>query len=185
MCVTLDPVAFDDPGTVTLWHYDDLATEWSPITTSLVDDVVCGQTDTFSQFAVLEPERPPRSRTLDPGFGTRRRVHHNLAAGPAAALNETFVDSIVQPDGKVLVLANADTGGNNYDFEIVRYDVDGALDPTFGGGAGYVQLDLGPNDYAMAFALGPDGSIGVVGASTVNATYQGVIFRLDPTATAT
>lgn len=64
----------------------------------------------------------------------------------------------IQQDGKILLAGTA-----AYDFALVRYTADGALDSTFGVG-GWVRTDLlGSDDQANALAIQPDGCIIVVG----------------------
>ncbi|MEZ6095169.1 MAG: delta-60 repeat domain-containing protein [Pirellulaceae bacterium] len=74
---------------------------------------------------------------------------------------------VVQPDGKVLV--GVYNGGSNNlagDYALIRYNADGSLDTTFGGGDGVVKLDpsfgLG-NDGLGEIALQSDGKIVVSG----------------------
>jgi uncharacterized delta-60 repeat protein len=67
----------------------------------------------------------------------------------------------LQPDGK-MILAGVTSGP---DILVARIRPRGALDPTFGGGDGYVTLDLGGSEFANDVAVQPDGKIVVVGSS--------------------
>ena len=71
----------------------------------------------------------------------------------------------IQPDGKIVAAGYSDAGGNR-DFALVRYNADGSLDTTFGGG-GKVLTDFGAasDDDAVRVALQPDGKIVVAGYS--------------------
>ena len=110
---------------------------------------------------------------LDPLFGGTGVVKLNVATGAGnTPLDEDVADSVVQPDGKVVVLATVDTGvfldsgtgnGNDKDIELVRFNVDGSLDTTFGGGAGYAQVNLGAFDGATSVALDAAGGLVVAG----------------------
>ncbi|WP_051385046.1 T9SS type A sorting domain-containing protein [Flavobacterium enshiense] len=69
----------------------------------------------------------------------------------------------IQSDGKV-VMAGSTWDGFQYDFALVRYNINGSLDNTFGNN-GKVITDLGGyhDDYATAMTLQKDGKIIVAG----------------------
>lgn len=53
-----------------------------------------------------------------------------------------------------------------HDFALARYNMDGSLDPSFGGsGAGKVTTDLGGEDSALGLVLDPLGRIVVAGST--------------------
>ena len=69
----------------------------------------------------------------------------------------------VQADGGILV-AGSGRNGSSYDFVLVRYNVDGSLDTSFGGGDGIVTTDIaGGNDYGRSVTVQGDGGILVAG----------------------
>ena len=71
----------------------------------------------------------------------------------------------VQPDGKIVV-AGSSHNGSNYDFALVRYNADGSLDTSFGGGAGKVVTPLGSSDdVGHSVQVQSDGKIVVAGVS--------------------
>src|SRR5688500_8189370 len=73
--------------------------------------------------------------------------------------------AVLQPDGKLLVAGNVNaTLGDVF---IARFNPNGALDTTFGGGTGYVTTNARPGemDEANAIALQPDGMIVVGGGA--------------------
>ena len=72
---------------------------------------------------------------------------------------------MVQADGK-LVVAGFNSNGTDTDFTLTRYNTDGTLDASFGGGDGIVITDLGGNDQAQSVILQPDGKIVVAGYSS-------------------
>jgi uncharacterized delta-60 repeat protein len=124
--------------------------------------VAAGVTDaggfTKLQFALA---RYRADGTLDRGFGAGGTVRTTvLDAGQANAL-------LVQPDGKLLAGGFAAHGVlADSDFALVRYNADGSLDTTFGGGDGIVTTDLGTrSDDIRALALQPDGKIVAAGGS--------------------
>jgi uncharacterized delta-60 repeat protein len=69
----------------------------------------------------------------------------------------------VQPDGKIVAVGRADNiPGSGTDFAIVRYNLDGSLDTTFGDGDGKVITAIGPGgntDMAYGIAIQADGKI--------------------------
>lgn len=83
---------------------------------------------------------------------------------------------VVQRDGKIVV-----AGSRGPDIALVRYSVDGTLDPRFGRG-GVVVTDLGAEERTVAVLLGSDRRLVVVGS-----TSDGLVLarylpdgRLDP-----
>jgi uncharacterized delta-60 repeat protein len=95
---------------------------------------------------------------LDPGFGGNGFVSTDLSGRGDVA---TAV--AVQPDGKIVAAGYAETGFRVWDFAVVRYNPDGALDHSFGSN-GIVTTDLGTeDDRATDIALQPDGKIIAVG----------------------
>ncbi len=71
--------------------------------------------------------------------------------------DEYAFDLVLQPDGKLVV-----AGGSTIDIELVRYNTNGSLDPSFGNG-GRVLTDFGGEDRAYAIILQPDGKLVVAG----------------------
>jgi uncharacterized delta-60 repeat protein len=68
----------------------------------------------------------------------------------------------VQPDGKILVAGFTITNGS--DFVILRYNVDGSLDESFGT-SGIVVTDVVLNDAGYSLAVQPDGKILLAGVA--------------------
>jgi uncharacterized delta-60 repeat protein len=68
----------------------------------------------------------------------------------------------VQADGKIVAVGLADGKGGR--FALVRYDVDGSLDPSFGGDGRVVTDFTAASDKAFAVAIAPDGKIVAAGA---------------------
>lgn len=108
----------------------------------------------------LEARRLLSSGALDPGFGTFGKVTTDIGN----SIDSGF-DMAIQGDGKIVV-AGPTFGAGGGDFSVVRYNVDGTLDSTFGAG-GKVTTDFnGRNDIAYAVAIDGNGKIVVVGASS-------------------
>ncbi len=88
-------------------------------------------------------------------------------------------DVHIQADGKILVAGLSKSGDN--DMAVVRYNSDGSLDTTFGGGDGIVLVDPsgGFNDMAYGLAVQSDGKIVLAGESRTPADVA--VVRLDNT----
>ncbi|WP_284186858.1 cadherin domain-containing protein, partial [Zoogloea oryzae] len=87
---------------------------------------------------------------------------YTVTTAPGAAADRGYA-TLVQGDGKILV-AGYSSNGSNLDFLLMRYNVDGTLDTSFGGGDGMVTTAIGSgDDEAHAVALQSDGRILVAG----------------------
>ena len=119
------------------------------------------------------------SGALDCAFGTGGLVTTAIRPPFGFATNLT-----AQPDGKLIALVKAyrpDTD-QGYSFYVVRYEVDGSLDGTFGTG-GVVRLEFTPivdRENADAIALQPDGKIIVAGNVPVTRGSSAAVARLLP-----
>ena len=107
----------------------------------------------------------PAARTapgdLDPTFGGDGVVRTDLTP----AEDDGYAVAI-QPDGKIVVAGEKGIGGPNPRLAIVRYETDGSLDPSFGGGDGKVSIDFTPfDDFPYAVRIQADGKIVVAGAA--------------------
>jgi uncharacterized delta-60 repeat protein len=71
----------------------------------------------------------------------------------------------VLPDGKILV-SGYHGSSPNLNVMLARYTSTGALDDTFGGGAGFVVIDGGASEYANQVVVQPDDKIVVAGRAT-------------------
>ena len=85
--------------------------------------------------------------------------------------NDYATAMVLQSDGKVVVAGYA-YNGDNHDYALVRYNLDGSLDSVFGD-EGVVLTDLGGReDQGRSVAILSDGKILVAGA-TDNGTGYG------------
>jgi uncharacterized delta-60 repeat protein len=89
---------------------------------------------------------------LDATFGSDGKVTTDFGGSDGASA------VAIQSDGRI-VAAGSSGGG---DFALARYNVDGSLDATFGGG-GRVTTDFGGSDAASAVTIQSDGKIVAAG----------------------
>ena len=98
------------------------------------------------------------------------QVLTSLGAG-----SEFGVETIVQPDGKILVGGYSNSGGSD-DFSLTRYNADGTLDTSFGGGDGVAFAGIAGR--AEAMVLQADGKVVLAGYTTTGA-YQVCLVRFN------
>ncbi len=96
---------------------------------------------------------------LDTTFGTNGKVATLIAQGSSA------VAVTVQSDGKI-ILAGKSFNGTDYDFTVVRYNVNGSVDTTFGTTGRTVTSINAGQDEITGMALQDDGKIVVAGFSS-------------------
>jgi uncharacterized delta-60 repeat protein len=95
---------------------------------------------------------------LDTSFGTGGVV--TTAVGSSAGANSIALE----PNGKVVV-AGYSNSGSSLNFLVARFNSNGTLDITFGGGLGYVTTSLG-TDSANDVVVQSNGQIVVAGQSS-------------------
>ena len=84
----------------------------------------------------------------------------------------------VQANGKV-VIAGTSHGGSTDDYALIRYNPDGSLDLTFGGGDGIATVDFGNSiDSLSAMALDDEGRAVVAGTSSNGSVSKFALARL-------
>lgn len=109
---------------------------------------------------------------LDPLFGTNSSGVFD-ASGTVATNFGNFDSSFavaIQADGKILVGGGADITGV-HDFALVRYNLDGTLDSSFGS-SGTVTTNFGGSEEIEDIIIQSDGKIVVVGFTTAGASTQ-------------
>ena len=84
-------------------------------------------------------------------------------------------ETVIQPDGKILVGGYSDSGGTD-DFSLVRYNADGTLDTSFGGGDGVAFAGIVGR--AEAMVLQADGKV-VLSGYTTTGGYQVCLVRFN------
>ncbi|WP_369250005.1 calcium-binding protein [Streptomyces sp. R41] len=103
---------------------------------------------------------------LDPTFDGDGKV---LTPFPEAGNGgATAYDMALQPNGK-FVLAGY-SGETSFDFALARYNADGSLDTSFGGGDGRVTTDLGGYNWGRTVVVQSTGKVVVSGSSGGNFT---------------
>ena len=109
--------------------------------------------------------------TLDTSFS-----EDGLVTTDFAGANDRAFSMIVQPDGKILMTGYTHIGGN-YDFALVRYNLDGSLDTTFDGDGKLTTAISAGDDNAFSIALQPDSKIVVAGGFLNNSNSDFAVVR--------
>ncbi|HEX8248141.1 MAG TPA: FG-GAP-like repeat-containing protein [Pyrinomonadaceae bacterium] len=119
--------------------------------------------------------------TFDSTFGNNGVVITNFFSSLDKA-----TEVALQPDGKIVATGWVTQGGDNngltYDFAAVRYNPNGTLDLTFGGGDGIAFVDFnGRGDLAQTSVLQPNGKIVLAGYVSIvqGADYDYGLARLN------
>jgi uncharacterized delta-60 repeat protein len=130
---------------------------------------------------------PSTAGYLDPSFGAPEGYvvsNPNSSGGGSNAV-------VVQPDGKIVVAGSAADAKGNSSLAVLRYNVDGTPDATFGSG-GLVLTKVGNyrenSQTAEGLALQADGKIVVCGSvlvahSGLNYDFEWVLARYDANGT--
>ncbi len=130
--------------------------------------VVAGsaQPNPYQSRTVFAVARYNADGTLDTTFNGNGTVTTDVGPSNAGAFGV-----VVQADGKIVAAGQTSDYGNGY--AVVRYNVDGSLDASFGpnsNGIITLQIPGGSRSTAQDLALQEDGKIVVVGAYMNNAT---------------
>ncbi|MBI3951783.1 MAG: hypothetical protein HY314_15145 [Acidobacteria bacterium] len=107
--------------------------------------------------------------TLDSSFGTGGKVNTSICSRCIGGSDDWAYALALQPNGKIVVAGSlvAGSAGARNDFALVRYNANGTLDTSFGGGDGIVTTDfVSGGDHAAALVIQPDGKLVVAGRST-------------------
>lgn len=98
--------------------------------------------------------------SLDTTFGNGGTVISDFGQG----LESYAIALIIQPDGRIII-----AGESSYEFLVARYNPNGTLDTTFGGGDGFALANFSSNwDHGKDAVLQPDGKIILIGSAEVN-----------------
>ena len=165
---TLD-TSFSDDGklTVDIGTYNDYG--YSVAVQGDGKILLAGQSDsTTSDFGLL---RYNSDGSPDDSFGGG----DGIVTTDILSASDSANSVTLQADGKILV-----SGKSNNDFAVVRYDVDGSLDFSFGGGDGIVITDIdGGTDVGKSLTVQPDGKILVAGQSYNGSDFDFALVRYD------
>jgi uncharacterized delta-60 repeat protein/uncharacterized repeat protein (TIGR01451 family) len=127
-----------------------------------------------ADFALL---RYASDGTPDLTFGEAGLV--TTGFGLVSGDTEVYSLAVALPDGKLITITY--TSNRSY-YDVVRYDVDGALDTTFGGGDGIAELPFVEVVEPKLIAVQPDGKIVIAGSAwsldSQNQTYDFFAIRL-------
>ena len=125
-------------------------------------DAAGNETGAVSASIQLASGTPAAGGALDTSFGTNGKVYVHI--GPVSA----FLFSVaVQADGKIVAggYSYYFTGGSYaIQFLVVRFNSDGTLDDSFGGGNGMVTTNFGDWGAVASLAIQADGKIVAAGS---------------------
>ena len=119
--------------------------------------IVAGGYATVSNRLTFAVARYNTNGTLDKTFDGDGKVTTNVVS-----LGEEIKDIMIQPDGKIVAVGNAETASGVTDFALVRYNANGSLDTSFGVGG---KVTTPGTDGSSAVALQADGKIVVAGSA--------------------
>ncbi|HEX6680654.1 MAG TPA: PASTA domain-containing protein [Gaiellaceae bacterium] len=170
---TLDATFDGDGKVITDFGGDDVAGG----VTVQADGKIVAAGGTFSGDGDFALARYNANGSLESGFGSGGLVRTDFG------VSSDFASAVaIQADGKIVAAGGAASGGVSGDFALVRYNPDGSLDSTFGGG-GKVVTNLQRNEFARGLAIQPDGKIVAVGQTTATtgvAGYDFAVARYNP-----
>jgi uncharacterized delta-60 repeat protein len=109
---------------------------------------------------------------LDTSFDFDGSVGVNIEGGTAAATRMAM-----QEDGKIVLVGYSEHNGG--DFGAARFNPDGSLDNSFGGGDGRLTIDFASSDYAAGVAIQEDGKIVLAGYTYESSQYKFALARLN------
>jgi uncharacterized delta-60 repeat protein len=161
---------FNNDGIVTTF----IAGEYnSPYGVALRSDgsIITGGLSGYWQSVDISFSQYSDNGDLDTSFGNNGTLTQNVNGG-----TDQVTDLILQPDEKMLASVATVGPDGTYDYFVIRYNVDGTLDNTFGL-SGLVQVEF-PNIDARAesLVLQNDGKIVVAGYSqTINTNYTAFV----------
>ncbi|MDY0215411.1 MAG: T9SS type A sorting domain-containing protein [Bacteroidales bacterium] len=118
--------------------------------------------------------------TLDNTFGTSGVATTNFEGSPSG-----IFDFALQSDGKIVAAGYYLNDESRFKFAVVRYNIDGSLDLTFGT-AGKLVLSIGPAfDFLMSVCVQSDGKILLGGHTYIDfgPKYDIVVARLESNGT--
>jgi len=140
--------------------------------------VAVGHSDITSSYSILAAARYNADGALDTTFGSGGQLQVDFGQ------SVDVEDLVIQPDGKIvgIGMTRSATGHNSY--AVVRYNSNGTLDSTFGGG-GVVLTDVSPgtttsetyDNVPYDVTLQPDGKILVAGGSVSSGTSHFTVVR--------
>jgi uncharacterized delta-60 repeat protein len=117
-----------------------------------------------------------QSGALDPTFAAG-----GIATTPVGTGDDFGHAIAIQDDDRIVVAGCSVSAGTGDDFAVVRYDLDGQLDTSFGGGTGKVVIPVGSGgDCALAVAMQLDQKIVLAGYTRAGTDDDFAVVRLLP-----
>jgi uncharacterized delta-60 repeat protein len=159
---------FGDGGKV----YTDIAgTDQAHAVSIQADGKIVVAGESSNDFAVV---RYNTDGTLDGSFDGDGKVKTPILAGEDEAQSVA-----VQEDGRI-VAGGSSYNGSNRDFALVRYNIDGGLDSTFGVDGKATTPVLSSWDDGYSVGIQPDGRIVMAGAAYNGSKYVFALVRFTP-----
>lgn len=169
--------SFSSDGLVTTDFGQDLPDEDFAYGAVLQPDgkIVVAGTAGHDYFALA---RYNSNGSLDTSFGKNGLVTTNILIGDCI---DEIKGMALQANGKIVV-AGSICGLNYMDWAVARYNSNGSLDTSFGGGDGWVTTPFVPDadnhsDSGQAVAIQPDGKIVVAGYHSVVGEDERILIR--------
>lgn len=103
---------------------------------------------------------------LDTTFGTGGKVMIDFNGNPTtgAADQDTGLDMVIQPDGKIIIVGESNIGGGDSVMSATRLNADGTLDTTFATGGRFMyNAKVAVAERAYGVAVQADGKILIAG----------------------
>ena len=112
--------------------------------------------------------------TLDTAFGNLGRTIFDLGGADYAYA------MALQPDGKIILAGESDSAGQSR-IAVARFNGNGRVDTTFGGGDGFVLTSFGKDQQAAnAVVVTPDGKIVAAGFTSGGVNARSAMVRYGP-----
>ncbi len=145
--------------------------------------VVAGESERVGPYPSLALWRLTPQGQLDPTFGTGGFVTRFGDAGEVATDSSRARGLAIDSRGRILVCGSAINSSFDGDMLIWRFLENGQLDPSFAGGAGYLQHHGAAggafgDDRCNALQITADGRIMLAGNSDNSADQDSVVWRL-------
>lgn len=127
-------------------------------------------------LAAAAPAAASHAGSFDAGFGGNGVVTTPLQGDGGA-------NAVAPLDDGGFILAGQTAWSGASAFEVAKYRSNGSPDPSFGGGDGYVRVEIGASAMAAGVLARPDGRIVVTGAAFRDGKIQIAVVRLLPDGT--
>jgi uncharacterized delta-60 repeat protein len=136
--------------------------------------LLCGMTTPIENKTNFACVRYLSNGNIDSTFGTNGIVTTEFANHNAEAFSIAM-----QTDKKILATGTISSDSENSNFGIVRYNIDGTLDTTYGTN-GTILIDFdGGDDQALCSAIQKDNKLIVAGVSLTTGYYHFALARLN------